>query len=84
MPLLDGLVVLGAIGVITLGIMGISALRRKIPEVKGEENAVKISEENKRRCYHCRKRTNSQFDVYDGTHWYCLGCYTNNSEYKEN
>ena len=80
MPIIDGLIVIGAIGIVTISILGISALRRKIPEVKGEENAKKVEEQGKRRCHFCRKQTNSQIDVYDGKHWYCLGCYTNETK----
>lgn len=66
MPLIDGFVVIGAAGVILLGILGIRALRRRVqPEIAGSENAHEVMEQKRRRCYFCRKHTEARGEPTD-------------------
>ena len=78
MLLVDGLVVMGAVGVVLLGALGIRALRRRArPEIAGSENAQEVMEQGLRRCHFCRKHTDAHIDVFVNGVWYHRACFLN-------
>jgi len=78
MPLIDGFVVLGALGVIFLGALGLRAVRRKNqPEIGGSENAAEVIAQGLRRCHFCRVHTNVRVDVFMNGAWYHRKCFIN-------
>jgi len=81
MLLVDGLVVMGAAGVVLLGILGIRTLRRRVrPEITGSENAQDVMEQGRRRCHFCRKHTDVRVDVFVSGVWYHRACFLNQEE----
>lgn len=78
MPLIDGLVTLGAAGIVLLGVLAIRAIRRRgQPEIGGSENAAEALAQSRRRCRFCRKPTDVHVDVFMEGSWYHLSCFTN-------
>jgi hypothetical protein len=78
MPLIDGLVTLGAAGIVLLGVLVIRAIRRKgQPEIVGSENAVETLAQGRRRCRFCRKPTDVHVDVFMEGSWYHPSCFMN-------
>lgn len=81
MLLIDGLVVLGAVGLVFLGIFGIRLLRRRrLPEIGGSENAHEVMAQGRRRCHFCRKHTDAHVDVFVNKTWYHRGCFQNQAD----
>ena len=81
MPLIDGLVVIGAAGIILLGIFGIRAVRRRIrPEIVGAENAQAVMARGLRRCHFCGKHTDGRVDVFANEVWYHYACFLNQAD----
>jgi hypothetical protein len=78
MPLIDGLVTLGAVGIVFLGVLAIRAIRRKTqPEIVGSENAAEVLAQGRRRCRFCRKPTDVHVDVFMEGSWYHRPCFLN-------
>lgn len=78
MPLIDGLVVLGAFGAIFVAALGMRVLFRKAkPEIQGAENAEQAKADTLRCCYFCKKSTDLAVDLYTNGHWYHKTCYVN-------
>ena len=78
MLLVDGLVVMGAMGAVLLGVLGIRALRRRTrPEITGSENAQDVIEQGRRRCHFCRKHTDARVDVFVNGVWHHRACFLN-------
>lgn len=81
MPLIDGLVTLGTVGIVLLGVLVIRAIRRKgQPEIVGSENAAEALAQGRRRCRFCRKPTDVHVDVFMEGFWYHPSCFMNKAD----
>lgn len=81
MPLIDGLVVIGATGAVILGVLVLRAFRRRArPEIVGAENAHEALAQGRRRCQFCRKPVVVRVDVFMNGAWYHRACFLNQAE----